>query len=199
MNSVLVTGPGKLAVTLGELKAAARVENELEDGLLYNWLIAAIDQAQALTSRQLINATWRTYFDCFPSEANDYGEYALELEWSPVVSITAVKYVDPNGALQTLDPASYRLDAIGQRGRVVLADTASWPSIASRMNAVYVDYVAGYGVEPDNVPERIRQWIILQVSTRREFREAMAERAPSPLPRDFVDGLIDRYTVPRLG
>lgn len=196
MSTVLVTPPAKRPVAIGEIKSHALVSHDRDDPLIYAWIGAAVEEAQHETSRQLITATYDEYFDRWPQCADARGERALKLFWNPVQSVTSVKYLDTAGALQTLDPANYRVDTVSARARVVIKPDASLPSLADQSQAVVIRYVAGYGTEPDHVPEKIRQWIILNVATRSEFREAFAERAPAELPRWFVDGLLDRYRLP---
>jgi len=197
VNSLLVTPPAKRPVSVGEVKAHARIETELEEALLYGWLVEAVDRAEAETGRRLITQTWDSYYDAWPACADAFGEVALALPFSPAKSIGSVKYVDPAAALQTLDPARYRLDAVPLRPRLVFNGTL--PATASRQSAIVVRWVAGYGDNPADVPEAIRQWIIVQVATRDQFREALADRAVVELPRPFVDGLLDPYRVPVLG
>jgi uncharacterized phiE125 gp8 family phage protein len=198
MSHVLVTGPAKRPVSIGEVKGHALISHDRDDPLIYGWIGAAVDDAQAETGRQLITATYDEYFDRWPACADARGERAFRLELPPVQSVTSVKYLDTAGALQTLDPANYRVDTVSLRPRVVIKPDASLPALADQSQAIVVRYVAGYGTEPDNVPEKIRQWIILHVATRSEFREALADRAPAELPRWFVDGLLDDYRLPEV-
>lgn len=196
MSYVLVTPPVKRPVSIGEIKSHALLSHDRDDALIYGWIGMATEDAQHETSRQLITATYDEYYDRWPACADARGERALKLYWSPVQSVTSVKYLDSAGALQTLDPANYRVDTVSARARVVIKPDASLPALADQSQAVVIRYVAGYGTEPDHVPEKIRQWIILNVATRGEFREALADRAPAELPRWFVDGLLDRYRLP---
>lgn len=195
--ATLVTPPAKLAVTLGELKSHARIDNDLQDANLYGWLVTAIREAQSETGRQLINATYDETFNAWPC-ADDWGDRAFRLRWAPLVSVSSVKYLDTAGVQQTLDPANYRADVVRAPGRVVFKRGTSFPSLYDDSQTITVRYVAGYGAEMHDVPEEIRQWIIVRVVTRDAFREAFSERAAHELPARFVDGLLDDYRLPRV-
>jgi uncharacterized phiE125 gp8 family phage protein len=194
---VLATPPAKLAVTLGELKSHARIDNDLQDANLYAWLLSATEEAQFETSRQLINATYDETFNAWPC-ADAWGDRAFRLHWAPLVSIGSVKYLDTAGTQQTLDPSNYRADLIRAPGRVVFKRSASLPSLYDDSQTIVVRYVAGYGTEMHDVPEPIRQWIIVRVVTSDAFREAFTDRAAHELPGRFVDGLLDRYRLVRV-
>jgi uncharacterized phiE125 gp8 family phage protein len=193
----LVTPPAKLAVTLGELKSHARIDHDLQDANLYGWLLAAIELAQKETGRQLINATYDETFNAWPC-ADGWGDRAFRLYWSPLVSISSVKYLDTAGVQQTLDPANYRADLVRSPGRVVFKRSTSFPSLYDDSQTITVRYVAGYGPEMHDVPEMIRQWIIVQVVTRDAFREAFTDRPAHELPGRFVDRLLDDYRIVRV-
>lgn len=194
---VLVTAPAKLAVTLGELKSHARIDNDLQDANLYAWLLSAIDEAQKETGRQLVNAVFDETFNTWPC-GDAWGDLALRLYWAPLVSVASVKYLDTAGAQQTLDPANYRVDTIRAPGRVVFKRATAFPSLYDDSQTIVVRYTAGYGAEMHTVPEPIRQWIIVRVVTRDAFREAFTEREAHELPGRFIDGLLDPYRIVRI-
>lgn len=194
---VLVTAPAKLAVTLGELKSHARIDNDLQDANLYAWLLTAIDEAQKETGRQLVNAIYDETFNAWPC-ADAWGDLALRLYWSPLVSVASVKYLDADGAQQTLADTNYRVDTIRSPGRVVFKRTTVFPTLYDDSQTITVRYTAGYGAEMHTVPEAIRQWIIVRVVTRDAFREAFTEREARELPGRFIDGLLDPYRIVRV-
>ncbi|MCD0494828.1 head-tail connector protein [Chromobacterium violaceum] len=50
----------------------------------------------------------------------------------------------------------------------------------------------------EDVPEAIKQWVLLRVATAYAQREAVASGQPlQQLPRTFVDGLLDPWRVYR--
>jgi uncharacterized phiE125 gp8 family phage protein len=52
-------------------------------------------------------------------------------------------------------------------------------------NAVVVRYVAGYGTAPGDVPEMVRNWIMVTAATMYEFRED-AVTGTIPAKTDYV-------------
>lgn len=194
---VLVTPPAKLAVTLGELKSHARIDNDLQDANLYAWLLSAIDEAQKETGRQLINADYDEKFNAWPC-ADRWGDIAFRPYWSPLVSVASVKYRDTAGAEQTLASGNYRVDTVRAPGRVVFKRETVFPSLYDDSQTITVRYTAGFGTEMHNVPEVIRQWIIMNVATRDAFRELFTERQAYELPSRFVDRLLDPYRIVRV-
>lgn len=73
----------------------------------------------------------------------------LKLRFPPFRQIVSIKYLDSDGAEQTLDPATYAVTGAAGTdiARVVLAYGASWPTVQSMRLAseiVRIRYVAGY-------------------------------------------------------
>jgi hypothetical protein len=77
----------------------------------------------------------------------------------PILSILSVKYIDPAGVEQTLDPGDYRL--VGDR----LMLSNGRPALANEPDAVRITYKAGY----INVPQEARQAVILAVQHLRDL------------------------------
>ena len=57
-----------------------------------------------------------------------------------------------------------------------------------------VTYTAGYGTA-DNVPKAIKQWVLVDLATLYENREAVMNYGVNSVPYAFVDGLLDPYRV----
>jgi uncharacterized phiE125 gp8 family phage protein len=56
-------------------------------------------------------------------------------------------------------------------GRVALAWTQSWPITRFSINSVVIQFVAGYGDAAQDVPQVIRQGILIEISNLYENRE----------------------------
>ncbi|WEJ32193.1 hypothetical protein [Devosia sp. SD17-2] len=78
----------------------------------------------------------------------------------PILSIMSVKYLDPAGVEQTLDPAAYRL--VGDR----LLLSNGRPALANEPDAVRITYKAGGYI---NVPQEARHAVILAVQHLRDL------------------------------
>ena len=186
MSMVLVTGPTIEPVTLQEVKDHIRVDVADDDALISALITAArehIDGRDGWLGRAINTQTWDCYFDCFPSSG------VIPLPIAPVQSITSIKYIDTDGAQQTLSSADYSLGAdLNWSPRVVLGWNKSWPSIRPVQDAVTVRVVAGYST----VPRPICQALLLLIGHWHEHREAVMEGTFREVPTT-VSALLTPY------
>lgn len=185
---VETVAPEKEAVSLDAVKDHLRITHTHEDATILGYLRSAERLAEHQTGRSLIRRTHELYLDAFPCERY------IELPKPPLISVNSVQYQDDAGTWQTMTSADYIAVLRGLCPRVALLSAKSWPSpIREVPQAVRVTYVAGYGDNPDDVPEAVRTWIKMLVGSMHENREADAERAAVRL--EFVAGLLDPYRV----
>lgn len=175
-----------LPVTLAEAKAQCRVTCDDEDTLIQAYLQAATMAASDRLQRSLAPAQYRLTLDRFPSTAE-----AIELLLPPVTSVAAVTYTDEAGTSQTLAAQDYILDAVSEPARLLPAVDVSWPATQDRVNAVQVDYTAGYPT--GTVPIPIKQWILLAVGDLYEQRSRSTEKPV--VPQFFAESLLDTYKI----
>lgn len=167
MGLVLTTAPALEPVTVAEQKLHSRIDTDADDTLLTAMITAARQALETETNRQFITATYTYTLEGFPGS---YG--AILLPRPALQSVTTVKYYDSTGTQQTLSSANYQVDTSSEPGRVAPAPLLSWPSVqADRYNAVEIVYTAGYGSSAGNVPQELRQAIMLLVSHWYENRE----------------------------
>ena len=124
-------------------------------------------------------------------------EFEIYLPNPPLKTVDSVKYYDTAGVLQTLDPATYLVDAISEPARITPAPSTSWPATQNRMNAVQITFTCGYGAAKD-VPTGIKNWMLVRLGSLFENREevAIGQRiVVADLP--FVDRLLDSFRVVR--
>jgi uncharacterized phiE125 gp8 family phage protein len=184
----LITAATTTPVSLAEAKLHCKVDAADDEALITAYIVAATEQAEQILNRVLMPQTWELTLDSFPA--------AFELTRSPVQSITSLKYYDTNGVLQTLASNLYSLDnADGDNSAyVVPAYNTDWPVTREQINAVSVRYVAGYA-DATVIPEPIKAWIKIQVGTMYKFREATVVERATLMKMDYVDRLLDRYTI----
>jgi uncharacterized phiE125 gp8 family phage protein len=150
----LVTAPDAASpftevVTVSELKTHCRIDVSDEDTYLEAIILAARQYAENYTWRAFMTQTWRATYDCFPC--------VIEVPRPPLQSVTSITYVDDAGDTQTLSASLYQVDTKSQPGRIIPAYGESWPTIRSdTLNAVTVNFVAGYGDDPEDVPAGLR-------------------------------------------
>jgi len=169
----LITAPIIEPLDLEELKKRRGLESDDPslDTLFDQWISAARQHFEEQTNRQVLTAVWEYWLDAFPAN----GE--IELPHPPLQTIVSVIYDDAAGVAQTLDPATYRTIApqgpFATRGRLALVSGASWPSTLAQSSAVRIQYRAGYGDAPADVPEQLKQLLAQLVGLFHQYREAI--------------------------
>lgn len=201
-----LTGPDTEPVSLDEAKAHARVDIEDDDALFDAWITRAREHCEAITQRQFITATYAMLMDGFPMgyrsdvfRATDRREgYDILLPRPPLVSVETIVYKDTAGISRTIDAAVYIVSDFDEPGRVALANGATWPQALDEINAVRIDYTAGYGAAED-VPESIKQAMLLLIAHWNENREATQSFATLPKEMDFaVKETLRPFTIGEL-
>ena len=168
MRLILTTAANEEPVTLNDARTHLRISDDdrTEDALILGIISAARIEAERTLGRPLVEQSWTAKMDGFPDSDE------IELPLPPLVSVTTVKYVDPDGELQTFSSAYYTVDTSGVCGRIYLNYGYSWPDIRLEPNAVRIEFVAGYG-DASAVPEDIRAWMLLRIGDRYEHREGI--------------------------
>ena len=185
MSLKIVTPPTAEPVTLLEAKDHLRVDGPDDDAMISVLITAARKWAEEYTGRQFVTATLDWFLDGFcPS---------FSAPLPPLQSVTSIKYLDTDGAEQTLDAATYRVDAVSEPGRIALDYGKSWPSTYSVINAVTVRFVAGYGTAAA-VPEPIRQAILILIGELYEQRQESVPASFAAVPFG-VRALLTPYKV----
>jgi uncharacterized phiE125 gp8 family phage protein len=187
----LITAPAAEPLSLAEARAQCRVDagDASEDALIALYIQAARETAEHILGRVLITQTWELSLDAFPA-----GE--IRLGKAQALSIVSVKYIDPNNILQTLSDAAYALDAATSPGWLLPVSGYTWPITKEVVNAVRVQFTAGYGATAASVPASVRQWMLVTVAALYAQRESfdLAGRA-GVLPERFIDRLLDKEKV----
>lgn len=170
MTTKRASEPVNLAVSMALAKETLRIapSDTSLDATIELVLKGIIRQTEHELNRSLISQGWTLTLDSFPD--------ALRLDNPPLISVQSISYYDEDDALQTLDPADYYVDAVTEPGYVVPGSGKAWPSTFSRVNALTVNYTAGYGTTHESVPANIRGYILVRLQeqfdpTGREFKE----------------------------
>lgn len=189
MISKLVTGPEVEPVTLAEAKVQCRVDTDDENTYITSLIKVARRYAEQYQGRCFLRQTWRAVMDCFPV-STEYAKHigdrqiyqnlsvdvygaggVIELPKSPLIDVTSITYTDPEGNVQTVDPSIYRVDTDSYLGRLLLNWNCSWPATRMQHNCVAITYRAGFGTTAADVPDEIKQAILLSVGHWFENRE----------------------------
>lgn len=171
--------PSLEPVSVAEMKAHARIDLSVEDGLCAMYLKAATEECQRRLGRPICEQTIVRTSPAFPS-----GFGAIEIVRTPVISVTSVKYRDDSGTLLTMSPSDYALDASDEDGQawIALLPSRSWPTTGDFRDAVQVTYQAGF--PEGQVPASISAWVLLAATWLFE------NRASGDLPHDFGEALL---------
>lgn len=159
MSVVVVTAPVH-GISLTTVKAHLRVDHTDDDTLIAAYVSAAaghIDGPQGWLDRAVFPQTLEL-------RQNVFGSDPIRLPYGPATAITSIKYVDPDGAEQTLASDQYVLT---NAGAVELAYSASWPNLRGDAEGVRIRYAAGYAT----LPPAILQAVLLMVGDLYAFRE----------------------------
>lgn len=180
MTSTLITPPASAAVDLASAKAELKVDGDYLDASIAAWIDGITAHAEHLTGRSFVQQTWRTTLPAFPAE--------IRLPSSPLIAISSVKYIDQDGAEQTLDPAAYTVD-----GEYLLpAYGTTWPATRMQAGAVKIEGTFGYGADHNAVPSGIRLYIMAKLV---EQFDPAARVEKDTVQASFIDRLLDRYKV----
>lgn len=137
MTDQVIVPPAAEPVTVAEVKTHLRVDHIDEDTLIGAYVSAARRWVETYTRRSLVRQSRRYRLDCF-------GGRAIELPNSPLRAVSAITYVDSNGDTQMWASTEYRVDAHSDIPRIEPAYGESWPTTRYVVNAVSIDYRAGY-------------------------------------------------------
>lgn len=177
----IITPPVGYPVTLADVKPQLRIDpdDDSYDDTLEPLIAVATDWCESYQNRAYLTQTLELALDHWPCPPHDF----IRLPRPPLQSVVSVTYTDRNGVTTTWDPSTYIVNDYWEPAQIVRAAGVCWPSVClAPTNGVKVRYVAGYGAAED-VPQRIKQAIILYVSEMFD--------APGCPPSDAVKSLLD--------
>jgi len=192
----LVTGPANEPLSYQQVCDHLRIQTVDED--MDASSIEYIDRLIVATrthlehsylNRALVTQTWKVYYDEFPSE--NY----IKIPFPPLQTVTHIKYTDSDGTPTTMTlTTDYLVDAKSTPGRLVLPYNESWPSVTLHPRyPIEIQYICGYGDDPEDVPDAIRHAMLLMIADMYENREDLVERAMSN--NRTLDRLLFNYRV----
>ena len=174
-------------LTTAEATTHLKVDTTADDTYIDSLVLAATASAEMFTNRYFINTTVTQY--------NDHWREIETLYKSNVSSITHIKYYDSDNSLQTLASSVYLLDDSAEPARVSLDVSQDWPTIAGRKNAIEVKYIVGYGAAGSDVPDGIKQAVLLIIGNWYQNRQSVVTGTIAtelPLNSQY---LLEQYKV----
>lgn len=207
----VTTKPSQEPVSIDDIKEHLRIDGTSDDAILYAYTVAARTHAEEYTGRTLIQTGYQMFLDSVVSAGGGYyweglktgSEIAtsnnhIEIAASPVIEVSSIKYYNEAGAEFTWAPSNYHVDTVSDVARIALRDGGTFPTDLRTVNGFEVNFTAGYGRSPYDVPEPIKMAIKMHVAYLYEHRGDF-ERYPSPeLPKP-LRVLLNPYKIMRFG
>lgn len=219
----LITSPTATdLISVATAKNFLRVTHDADDTLIGNLITASMEVAQNYTNTKFLNYTYVLFMESWDDVyvSNSYNSYLyrdvnlsldnyggfyskytglsqIVLPFSPLSSVTHVKYYDSSNAHQTWDNGEetptfdYIVNTfINQKGFIELKQGKNYPNIYNRADAIEIKFVCGYGASSSDVPEAIKSAILLILGKMYEIREDSVSRLPKA-----SEYILDPYRI----
>lgn len=172
----LVSGPTEEPLTVEEVKGHLRLHdlNASEEPDLIRKIKAARAWVERRTSLALLSQVWAYWFDAFPSV------YYIDIPKAPIISIDSVTSYDEGNAATVFSPLLYATDVV--RSRVLLNAVEEWPYDVRRHHSGVIQFTAGFGTAPENVPDDLREAVAEMTGYFFYDREGL-----DPVPQKVLD------------
>lgn len=165
MATVLLSGPAVEPISLAEAKAHLRVDTSGEDSLIQSLIMASRLHIEAALDLALITQSWRHQRDVWPPSR------VLILPLRPIQGVTAVTLHDDDATSRSLDIENFVVDGFANPARLVWRGPGAVPAAGMIANGIEIDFVAGHGDATADVPQPIRQALLLLIAHWYENRE----------------------------
>lgn len=152
LPTVVTVAPASEPVTAADVKLQSRIDDTASDDLLAIYIAAARGFVESYTGTRLVSQTVLMQGACFADLA--------ALPAAPLISVSSVKYLDTDGAEQTLSTDVYEVITTGLSPAIRLKVNQTWPAIRDASDGVRVTAVCGYS----EVPPEIKSALLLMVS-----------------------------------
>lgn len=182
-----VTPPAVAPVALIDTKLNLRVDHADEDTNIESLIAAATDYLEApngAIGKAFITQSWALSVPC-PDR-----DFRIHLPVTPVQSITSISYYDADDVSQTLTVGDFYLHGDEDWAYIEPKPGVTWPGVYDRLDAITVEFVAGFGDTAAAVPQTIRQCVLLMVAHWYENREPVVVGSISSALPMAVDSLI---------
>lgn len=198
MGYILITGPAFEPITLAQAKVHLKTDpaDTSEDTYIGGLITAVREQAEWYTRRVLFDQTWEL-------RQNIFDKARIDLEKTPVRSITSIKYISIPGIEETVSTSIYSLVQGREPYGVQLGIYLIWPVPRGDQDGIKIRFQAGYAyydsstppVLIDNIPQSFKSAILLGIGHLYEHRESIvAGGAFHEMPMGFYD-LLNPYRL----
>lgn len=189
MATKIITAPTFEPLSVADVSEYLRLDDSPKDTLLISALITAARQ-------HLENYLNRFIAEQTVELALTGWKDKIELS-APLQSVTSIKYLDENGAEQTLASNQYIVDTYSEPAAIYPAYNVTFPNLYDQENNVKIRYVVGFtsGGSPDSnpLPDPLKFAMMLIIGDLYANREASGEKAYQVNPT--VQNLLQFYRL----
>tara|TARA_R100001594_G_scaffold132499_1_gene172733 strand:+ start:7310 stop:7978 length:669 start_codon:yes stop_codon:yes gene_type:complete len=192
-------------ISVATAKEFLRVTHSEDDTLIGSLIAAGVESAQNFTNMRFLSAVYVMYLeswtDVYVSNTYDgylYRDVATSLNttqggyyspytglaqfvmpYPPLSRITTIQYYDTSNVQQTLSASDYNVFTFtNQKGFAEITKDIDLPDVYDRADAIEINFTAGFGTTGSDVPDAIKQAILLIVGHLYEKREDTVSRLP---------------------
>lgn len=178
MKTIITVPSTELVVSLNLAKQHLRLDTDdgTDDDLIKHLIEVATERAEHQLGRSLLTKTYKTIAD-----------HSDKIKLIPnLLSVLSVVATNADDTTTTLTGSDYLLNQNSLVPEIMLMVIVE--------TSLEVTYTAGYG-NADAIPKAIKQWVLVDLATLYENREAVMNYGVNSVPYPFVDGLLDPYRV----
>ena len=180
MIPIFVSGPAVEPITLAEMKAYLRVDEDeaAQDDLISGLMKAARLTVEAASRRILIEQGWRVVLDRWPRDG------VILLPLSPLIAVDAIRITDAAGSVRDLPGDAFEADIFSEPPRITVSGV---PEPGRLRNGISVELRAGFGTTAEAVPATLKLAIRILVAHWFENRgDVTGEQILPPEARALV-------------
>ena len=171
-----------LPLSVMDAKDHLRVTDSRDDYLVEGYLRAALEAVGEMSGRVLAAETWAM------SAASASGD--VPLPKCPVISLTSIEYFDANETAQTANVADFYLFKDDDKAFLRPKAGKSWPTTASREDAITITFTVGYST----LPHGLKSAVLLMLGHLYENREGVADGGKTAIPLG-VESLVNLHRI----
>lgn len=162
MRQILISPPAIEPVSLAETRLWLRVDDASQDQLITSLITGARQTVEKLTRTVMITQGWRLIADDWPPG------WIVDIPIAPLRMLDAIRIYDAQNVAQTLPAGGWSQHTGVLSSRILFAQSPPQPE--REIAGIEIDLTAGYGDAPGDVPQPLRQAMLMLVAQAYENR-----------------------------
>jgi len=187
MSLIDLSAPVVEPIDLAYAKTFLRVDGTDEDTLIETLIKTARHKVENMIDRTLISRSF--IYRCLVPHGS-----CLSLPRPPLLSVARLTVIAENDQAVDIPASDYSVTKRRDPAQINLKPGINWTDYLAEFVTLEVEFTAGYGETPDDVPLPIRQAILLLLAHSYEYREM----STSPAVPIMVEALLSPYRLVRL-